>query len=414
MTPAVDTFLKTILRSGLLDGDQIKAAYKSVPREQRQDPEILAEQFVKAGKLSRFQAGKLLAGSAMGLVLGPYQVLAPIGRGGMGTVYLACDKRDSRLLALKVLPPKRARKEERLLARFRREMDLCLRVSSPYLARTFAVGVELGVYFIAMEFVPGKDMSRVVQEQGPLTVPRAARLFAEVASALAHAHEQGVVHRDLKPSNIRVTPNDHAKVLDLGLALIEGEDVGDREVVGGYGYVVGSMDFIAPEQTYDATDVDGRADLYALGCSLYFALTGRPPFPGGTSKEKILRQRTEDPAILTERNPEVPARFGELVHRLMAKKPEQRPQSAEAVRRELLAWVPAGEVRPLDQADDTNYRLAVASLQTAAVDGEVVPVPELAEVPGGFAPPALVWVAGGLVAAWLLLMVVVMVLMLFR
>src|SRR5204863_3225714 len=123
---------------------------------------------------------------------------------------------------------------------------------------TYEVGVLQGVYYIAMEYIPGQSLYRLVHEQGPLPVPRAAHLFAEVAAALDHAHGQGLIHRDLKPSNILVTPHDHAKVLDLGLALVQGEEGGDREVVGGQGYVVGTMDYIAPEQADDPTGVDPR------------------------------------------------------------------------------------------------------------------------------------------------------------
>src|SRR5262249_48923934 len=159
----------------------------------------------------------------------------------------------------------------------------CQRVSHPHLAYTYDVGVYQGVYFIAMEYVPGKSLYRLVAEEGPLAAPRAARLFAEVAAALDHAHNQGLIHRDMKPSNIPITPHDHAVVLDLGLALIEGETVSNREVMGGQGYVVGTMDYIAPEQSEDACRVDPRADIYALGGTLYYALTGRAPFPGGTA-----------------------------------------------------------------------------------------------------------------------------------
>jgi serine/threonine protein kinase len=412
MEPAVDSFLKAVLRSRLLEAEQVKAAYRAVPRDHRADPRTVAEFFIKTGKLSRFQATKLLAGTAMGLVLGPYQVLAPIGRGGMGTVYLARDSRNQQLLALKVLPPKKARHEERLLARFRREMDLCRRVDDPHIARTFEVGIELGVYYIAMEFIPGQDLSKVVQEQGPMTVARAARLFAEVASALQHAHDQGLVHRDLKPSNIRIMPNDHAKVLDLGLALLEGEETADREVVGGQGYVVGSMDYIAPEQTEDACNVDGRADLYSMGCSLYYTLTGKPPFPGGTARDKILRHRNEEPALLSERNPDVAPRFAELVHRMLAKKPEKRFVSAEAVRCQLLAWAAPETDSPPDRVDDSDFRLAVASLQAADADDDLVVIP-VAEPAGVPRLRWYLWIAGGLLALWMLLLLVVLVIALF-
>src|SRR5262249_53251574 len=199
-------------------------------------------------------------------------------RGGMGTVYLARDSRTHMLLALKILPPKKAREGERMIARFQREMELCQRVAHPHLTRTYSVGVHQDVYYIAMEFIPGQSLYRLVMEHGPLATPRAARLFAEVADGLHYAHQQGLIHRDLKPSNIMITPNDHAKVLDLGLALIEGEVVTDHTVIGGQGYLVGTMDYIAPEQADDPTKVDARADIYGLGCTLYFALTGRPPF----------------------------------------------------------------------------------------------------------------------------------------
>src|SRR4051812_49245151 len=196
---AVDEFLKTVIRSGLLDREQLQAALRGVPREQRDNSQALADHLVQAGKLTRFQARKLLQGTALGLVLGPFQVLAPIGKGGMGTVYLARDRRSEQLVALKVLPPRKAREEERLLARFRREMEMCQRVAHPHLAWTCEVGVCQGVYYIAMEYIPGRSLYRVVAQDGPLPVPRAARLFAEVASALDHAHNQGLVHRDLKP-----------------------------------------------------------------------------------------------------------------------------------------------------------------------------------------------------------------------
>src|ERR1700730_17102913 len=140
-SPTADLFLKTVLRSGLMDREQLKAALRGIPRDQRTDPKALAEHLVRKGKLSRFQAGKLLEGTALGLVLGPFQILAPIGRGGMGTVYLARDSRSGQLLALKVLPPKKAREEERLLSRFRREMEMCQKVAHPHLAWTCEVGV---------------------------------------------------------------------------------------------------------------------------------------------------------------------------------------------------------------------------------------------------------------------------------
>jgi serine/threonine protein kinase len=362
--PAVDDFFKTVLRSGLLTREQLREAVRAAPQEWRRDSEAVARWLVKNGKLSRFQANKLLEGTALGLVLGPYQVLAPIGKGGMGTVYLARDTRSDQLVALKILPPKKAREEARLLARFRREMEMCQRVAHPHLAWTHEVGVYQGVYYIAMEYIPGKSLYRVVAERGPLLVPRAARLFGEVGSALEHAHGQGLIHRDLKPSNIMITPNDHAKLLDLGLALIQGEVSEDREVVGGRGYIVGTMDYVAPEQATDACRVDPRCDLYSLGCTLYYALTGRPPFPDGTNKEKIHCHLTGEPVPIPRLNPTAPPGFVAVVEKLMAKHPEKRYPDAAAVCGELAKWT-AGECpRPPDRPGDTAYDAAVTLLES--------------------------------------------------
>jgi serine/threonine protein kinase len=187
--PPVEDFLRVILRSGLIGREQLQDSLRNLPSESRNHSFMIAEHLIKQGKLSRFQASKLLRGSHRGLVLGHYQVLAPIGRGGMGNVYLARDQRSSQLLALKVLPPDKAK--DRILARFRREMEMSQRVSHPHIAWTFDTGVWYGVYYLAMEYIPGKSLHRMVMEQGQLAVPRATRLLAEVAAAVGHMHEQG-------------------------------------------------------------------------------------------------------------------------------------------------------------------------------------------------------------------------------
>src|SRR5579884_1173808 len=180
-TASIGSFLKMILRSGLLDQPQLTEAMRQTTAAQRADPTVLAEFLIKNGKLTRFQATKLLQGATQGLVLGHYQILAPIGKGGQSIVYLARDQRSQDLLALKVLPPRVAREQERMLARFRREMELSQRVAHPAICWTQDVGVCNGVYYIAMEFIAGKSLYRVVNTHGVLAVPRAARLFAEVA-----------------------------------------------------------------------------------------------------------------------------------------------------------------------------------------------------------------------------------------
>src|SRR5262249_11699144 len=174
------------------------------------------------------------------------------------------------------------------------------------------------------------------------------------------------------------------KILDLGLALVQGEVLIEREIIGGQGYVVGTMDYIAPEQTEDPSRVDPRSDLYALGCTLYFALTGKPPFPGGTPQEKIRRQRTEEPQPVPQLNATVPPGFIGLVRRLMAKNPDQRFATAAELREELLKWTSAEPVLPMDKQGEAGYDQAVLALENASASADLVvpvPLPEVEPAP---------------------------------
>jgi serine/threonine protein kinase len=345
----------------------------AVPVAAQSGARATADHLVAADKLTHFQAEKLLRGRWQGFFLGPYVVLAPIGRGGMGAVYLA-RRRDGPggLLALKILSHKRARAEGRTLARFRREMEIGRYLEHPNVTRTFDAGEVDGTYYIAMEYVPGLSLRELVEGGGPLSVPDAARVFADVAAGLSHAHARGLVHRDLKPANVMVTPDGRAKVLDLGLAIMVGEELpDDPAILGTKGYVLGTMDYIAPEQTTDPTAVGPAADLYALGCSLYFVLAGVPPFPGGTSQQKIRWQRAEEPPPLTQFNSAVPDAFVGLVRWLMAKRPGDRPASADAVRGELLHWAGESVSRPAGDPAVHSTRETVAAVDTPGSDPEL-------------------------------------------
>jgi eukaryotic-like serine/threonine-protein kinase len=403
-SPGYDEFVKTILRSGLFAAPEFASIRQSVPADVAADPTSLANYLVRIGKLSRFQASKLLEGVTLGLVLGAYHVLAPIGKGGMGAVYLARDSRTGGLVALKVLPPKRAKSRERLLMRFRREMEISQRVVHPHITRTMEAGVHLGINYIAMEFIPGKNLYKLIHEHGPLKVPRAARMFAEAALGLSHAHGLGLIHRDLKPSNIMVMPNDHVKVLDLGLALMQGEGEADKTMSPGQGHIVGTLDYLAPEQADDPLKVDARSDIYSLGCALYFALTGSPPFAGGNALQKMLRHRLDAPRPIIEVNPSVPASFAVLLTRMIAKKPEMRFQSAMEVFEAVLPWtgdVPgmpapgmaakAGDMAPvaLPGNGQSEGPAPVAIPMALPVTSKPAPAPEKPPAPQGLPPAPL-------------------------
>lgn len=370
--PTLDSFIDLVVRSRVLDREQLDRAIAARAKPGGTKVELpptareLADQLVRSGELTHFQAAKLLHGRWAGLALGPYRILAPLGRGGMGTVYLARDVRlapeigDEVLIALKILPPRVAREQERMLQRFQREIEMGRRTDHSNVARTLAGGEIEGVNYIAMEYVPGRSLQRIVGLGGRLQVGDAARVFADVAAGLHHLHERQLIHRDLKPGNVMITPTGEGKILDLGLALALGEPLPlDPRIVGGKGYILGTMDYIAPEQARNATDVSPQTDLYSLGCAIYFALSGTPPFPGGTSKDKIRRQRTIDPAPLSDMNSAVSTKLARVVARLMAKSPADRPDSAAAARELLLPFA-----RPKASTPRPSLRDAVGAVDT--------------------------------------------------
>lgn len=383
---SLDAFVDVIRRSKLFDSADLGRLAAQARITTARD---FADALVRTGELTHYQADKLLRGRWQGLVLGPYNILAPLGRGGMGTVvYLARDRRvseslgDTDLVALKVLPDRKAVEEPKTLARFRREMELGRRVNHPNVVHTAAAGDINDVHFIALDFVPGKTLRQHVQQYGPLQVGDAARIFVDVAAGLAHVHERGLIHRDVKPTNVMVRPDGRAVLLDLGLAYAPGEPLpADPAIAGGRGYVVGTMDYLAPEQARNAVEVGPAADVYGLGCTLYFALTGKMPFPAETTKEKIHRHRKDPIPLVTN----VPREFARYVQLLMAKKPEARPKSAKRVGEWLQPWVTAP--RPTSTVDAVTVADAPgldAGLWDAA-PGDALPESELASVSNPFA-----------------------------
>jgi serine/threonine protein kinase len=351
-------FVELIGRSGLVPADRLPTILGELGYDASSPAwtaPVLADRLVARGILTHFQASKLLKGRWIGLVVGPYRILSPLGRGGMGLVFLAQDQRRipdvawsgegggmqtpwESLVALKILPPRLARTEPRMRERFEREQRYYHRVSHPRVVRMQDAGQWQEIRYIALEFVPGRSLQEMVGRWGRLEPQQAIPLFADVAEGLQHLHDQRLIHRDVKPANIMVTPQGTAKILDLGLAMATDEPPPhDVRIAGGKGYIVGTMDYIAPEQARHATAIDHRADLYALGCTLYFALTGTPPFPGGSKRDKIRWQRQAEPIFIRDLNPAVPPALADLTHRLMAKRPQHRPASAWQVREELLA-----------------------------------------------------------------------------
>jgi PAS domain S-box-containing protein len=257
--------------------------------------------------------------------LSHYQVLQVIGEGGMGLVYKAMHTVLRRIVAMKVLSDRR-REDPDAIRRFRREMEVVGKLDHPNIVQGFDAGESDGLLFLIMDYVEGIDLSRLVTLRGPLPVPVACEMIRQAAVGLQHVHEHGLVHRDLKPSNLMLTWAGQVKVLDLGLARLYSADLSSEEITH-TGQVLGTADYMAPEQARDTRIVDIRSDLYSLGCTLFKLLTGRAPFSGPEYQTVIqkLMAHAEIPAPpITRYRPEVPEPLANLLSRLLAKDPEDR------------------------------------------------------------------------------------------
>ena len=224
---------------------------------------------------------------------------------------------------------------QRSSRRFYQEGRSAARLDHENIARVFCIGQDGAFHFIAFEFIEGETIRQRVESTGALPVNEAVHIALEIAQALVHASERGVVHRDIKPSNIIITPGGRAKLVDMGLAR-RFERGGDDGLTQS-GMTLGTFDYISPEQARDPRDVDVRSDLYSLGCTMFQMLTGRPPFPGGTVLQKLIQHQEEAPADVRTLNPHVPLELGNIIVKLMAKDRDRRYQSPEHLVRDLLA-----------------------------------------------------------------------------
>jgi serine/threonine protein kinase len=266
-----------------------------------------------------------------------FEILEEIGRGGMGIVYRARKISDQQIVAIKVIRKDRLQHEE-AVRRFRREAQAAARLSHPNIVRVFDFDRAGATHYLVMEYVNGITLERLVEQQGPLAIPQACDFIRQAALGLQHAHEQALVHRDIKPSNLMVSPvpteNDppatayQVKLLDMGVARVlqlgaqsPGESLSTLTQGGA---VIGTADYVAPEQLEDPHGADIRADLYSLGCTFYFLVTGQVPFPGGSLLSKLDKQRWHDPTALTQLRGDIPPAVARLVRKLMEKRPADR------------------------------------------------------------------------------------------
>jgi eukaryotic-like serine/threonine-protein kinase len=340
--PRIDArqFIDNVVASGLLDRPEVERALESFPPTER--AKAVARHLISVGKLTKFQAERLLIGKTDGFQLGQYRVLEEVGRGGMGRVYKAVHQIMGRHVALKVLAPELT-KTERARELFLKEIRGVARLNHANIVLSYDANRAGDRCFLVMEFVDGPNLSQLVKDQGPLPVEQACEYIRQTAIGLDYAHNLGFVHRDIKPSNILIqasTTGPLVKILDFGLAIITiGEEAAGELPANTPHTVLGTPDYVSPEQAKNHRQVDGRSDLYSLGCTFYYLLTGEVPFPGGTALEKIVRHNSEAPTSVQTRRPEVPDAIANVVHKLLAKNPVWRYQTAGELAAELGALV---------------------------------------------------------------------------
>jgi serine/threonine protein kinase len=326
-------------RSELFDAAQYDRRF-SPTQKLPADPRECAAALVQAGLLTPFQAAQLLQGKHRGLVLGSYKILQPIGKGGMGTVFLAEHTAMRRRVALKVIPIDKAQ-AKLAVELFRREARSAAALDHPNIVRLFDIGEHARVHYLAMEFVDGETLDELLAKESPLPIFQAVAFVSQAAAGLQHAHEMGLVHRDIKPSNLILAKDGTVKLLDMGLARSCRDEADNLTgMLGDSSAAVGTVDYVSPEQSINAA-VDARSDIYSLGATLYTLIAGRPPFQG-TTLQKLAQLQTTKPATLTSLRPEVPEGLSRVVAKMMARKPSARYQSADEVVAALAPWLPGG------------------------------------------------------------------------
>jgi len=336
MAVSLREFVRGLTQSGLLSAAEVSKFLESLPPERRpKDAQALARALVKANKLTKYQATAVYQGKTQGLVFGEYTVLEMIGAGGMGVVLKARHRRMNRVVAVKMLPAA-ALKDEEAVRRFYREVEVAARLMHPNIVTALDAREHHGTHYLVMEYVEGKDLGRIVQEHGPLPVEQAVDWILQAARGLEYAHSKGVVHRDIKPSNLLVDKTGTVKILDMGLARLRREEAGDTGVASTSrltqaGQMMGTIDYMSPEQAEDTRKADHRTDVYSLGCSLYRLLTGKPLYSGDTMMKRLLSHRGAEIPSLLDARPDVPRALDEVFRKMVAKRPEDRQQSMAEV-----------------------------------------------------------------------------------
>lgn len=306
------------------------ASENPAPTKEQEDA-LLKGILIEQGALTPYQAEQLEAGRHK-LTLGPYVITDSIGQGGMGHVFKGVHQVMGRVCAVKVLPLQKATAEAR--DAFMREIRMQAKLDCQYLVRAYDAGQDGRIHYLVTEYVPGMDLRKLIKAQGCLSQERAAKIIRQAALGLEYAHEQGMVHRDVKPGNILVTPDGHAKVSDVGLASFTANLTDDPRA----GKIVGTADYLSPEQIRTPMEVGPVSDVYSLGCTLYYAVCGKVPFPGGDTSSKLRRHLEETPMHPRRFAESLQDEFVDIIAEMMEKDSRRRMATCSEVAARLEPW----------------------------------------------------------------------------
>lgn len=324
-------FVEFVTTAGLITSDELTATLKGRPAAETAEASALAKTLVQAEKLTKYQAAAIYQGKGKSLFYGDYLVLDRIGAGGMGQVFKARHRRMDRIVALKVMSPA-AIKNADAVRRFEREVRAAAKLTHPNVVHAYDAGAQDDLRYLVMEYVEGCDLSALMKQQPKLGIKQTCGFIEQAARGFAAAHAKGIIHRDVKPGNLLIDKTGVVKVLDMGLARFDDESIGGAMTEGELtqsGSVMGTVDYMAPEQALDTRHADAKSDVYGLGCTLYRALTGEPTYGGRTLVEKILAHRDNPIPSVRKLRPDAPPQLDILLQRMLAKKPTDRPTMQE-------------------------------------------------------------------------------------
>ncbi len=338
-TTSAKSFLRLLEKSGLVPAERLTPALRELKIAAAGavvNLDQLTGHLIDRGLITSWHRDKLAAGKYKGFFLGKYKLLGHLGTGGMSTVYLAEHTISGQRRAIKVLPRKKVANRS-YLDRFYREGRASAALNHPNIVRVYDIAGKDTTHYLVMEFVEGTDLYERVKQNGPVEFDLAVKYVLQAAIGLQHAHERKLVHRDIKPANLLVSASGTVKILDLGLALLKSEEEESLTVMHNE-RVMGTADYLAPEQAVNSHNVDHRADIYSLGCTLYYLLTGHPPFPEGTLAQRIVAHQTREPEDIRKSRPDCPKQLVQICQKMMRKQPSERFQHCGQLMRALDAY----------------------------------------------------------------------------